>query len=160
MSELALGMACARLGPAAAFIDGPRGQAAACEENRLTRARQVATTGRPALAIAELLDFLQRRPEDVGRVAVVNNEDQIGLGAGFSRRPSRWARGARRLRVSLVASRRGLRARLRGAPVPRLDGVEIRQRPGAGRGRSGPRRLSARPHLRDAHRSAGVSSDA
>jgi carbamoyltransferase len=69
-------MACARLGPAAAFIDGPRGQAAACEENRLTRARQVAMTGRPALAIAELLDFLQRRPEDVGRVAVVNNEDQ------------------------------------------------------------------------------------
>jgi carbamoyltransferase len=69
-------MACARLGPAAAFIDRQRGQAAACEENRLTRARQVTTTGRPAFAIAELLDFLQRRSEDVGPVAVVNNEDQ------------------------------------------------------------------------------------
>ena len=76
MAEFALGLACARLGPAAAFIDGSRGQTAACEENRLTRARQVATTGRPELAIAELLDFLQRRPEDIGAVAVVTNEDK------------------------------------------------------------------------------------
>lgn len=76
MTALALGLACARLGPAAAFIDGSRSQAAACEENRLTRARQVATTGRPEFAIAELLDFLQRRSGDVGAVAVVTNEDR------------------------------------------------------------------------------------
>lgn len=68
-------MACARLGPAAAILD-PRGTAAACEENRLTRAWQVATAGRPALAIAELLDFLQRQPADIGTVAVVRNEDE------------------------------------------------------------------------------------
>jgi carbamoyltransferase len=68
-------MASARLGPAAAFIDGPRGQTAACEENRITRGRQVATAGGPELAIAELLDFLQRRPDAVGPVAVVTNED-------------------------------------------------------------------------------------
>jgi carbamoyltransferase len=68
-------MACARLGPAAALLD-PRGPTAACEENRLTRARQVATVGRPELAIAEMLEFLQRQPSDIGAVAVVPNEDQ------------------------------------------------------------------------------------
>jgi carbamoyltransferase len=75
MSALTLGMACARLGPAAALLD-PRGTAAACEENRLTRARQVASAGRPELAIAELLEYLQRQPADIGAVAVVRNEDE------------------------------------------------------------------------------------
>jgi carbamoyltransferase len=69
-------MACARLGPAAAIVDGLRGQAAACEENRLTRARQVTTSGRPVYAIAELLEFLQHRADEVGVVAVVGNEDR------------------------------------------------------------------------------------
>lgn len=68
-------MACARHGPAAAILD-PRGSTAACEENRLTRARQVATAGRPELAIAELLEYLERQPSDVGTVAVVRNEDE------------------------------------------------------------------------------------
>jgi carbamoyltransferase len=68
-------MACARLGPAAALAE-PRGTAAACEENRLTRARQVSMLGPPELAIAELLQFLQRPSGDIGTVAVVRNEDQ------------------------------------------------------------------------------------
>ena len=60
MAELYAGFARARLGPAAAFIDVHRGTVAACEENRLTRARQAATQGAPELATAELLAFLQR----------------------------------------------------------------------------------------------------
>ncbi len=76
MAELYLGMARARLGPAAALLDAERGAAAACEENRLTRARQGATLGRPELAIAELLEFLQRAPRDVTSVAVVTDDDR------------------------------------------------------------------------------------
>src|SRR5262245_26510507 len=76
MAEFALGMACSRLGPAAALVHRSRDHAAACEENRLTRGRQVTTSGRPALAIAELLDYLERRPDDIDAVAVVNDEDQ------------------------------------------------------------------------------------
>jgi len=69
-------MARARLGPAAALVHRSPDQAAACEENRLTRGRQVTASGRPALAIAELLDYLKRRPDEIDAVAVVHNEDQ------------------------------------------------------------------------------------
>ena len=60
MADLFAGYARARLGPAAALIDVQRGAVAACEENRLTRARQ-GTQGPPELAMAELLTFLQRK---------------------------------------------------------------------------------------------------
>jgi carbamoyltransferase len=76
-------MSCARVGPAAALVES-HGTAGACEENRLTRARQGTMVGRPELAIAELLDFLQRDRSDIGAVAVVRNEDQ-----------SDWLRDAR-----------------------------------------------------------------
>lgn len=76
MAELYVGMARARLGPAAALVDVQQGAAAACEENRLTRARLVATAGPPELALAELLEFLQRTPGDIASVGVVTNEDQ------------------------------------------------------------------------------------
>ena len=66
MAELYVGFARARLGPAAALIDVQRGAVAACEENRLTRARQAVTSGPPELAMAELLSFLQRTPAEIG----------------------------------------------------------------------------------------------
>lgn len=74
MAALYLGMARARLGPAAALIDTQRG-IAACEENRLTRARQAPTVGGPDLAIAELLSFLGRPERDITETAVVRDED-------------------------------------------------------------------------------------
>jgi carbamoyltransferase len=75
MAELYLGMARARLGPAAALLDVSRGQVAACEENRLSRARQAKTSGPPELAIGELLHYLQRAPGDVAQAAVVTDND-------------------------------------------------------------------------------------
>ena len=75
-------MARARVGPAAAFIDAGRGLAAACEENRLTRARNSPPPGPPALARAELLSFLERPPTDVSAVGVVEDEGQIGWADG------------------------------------------------------------------------------
>jgi carbamoyltransferase len=78
MAGLYLGIARARLGPAAALIDGQRGLVAAVEENRLTRARQVATSSWPELAIAELLGFLQRTPRDITNVALVTDEHHGG----------------------------------------------------------------------------------
>jgi carbamoyltransferase len=73
MAELYLGMARARLGPAAALIDAQRGAVAACEENRLTRARQAPTLGPPELAIAALLQYLDRTPADIANFAVVED---------------------------------------------------------------------------------------
>ena len=69
-----MGIARARLGPAAAIIDTQRG-IAACEENRLTRARQAPTLGGPDLAIAELLASLGRAESDITATAVVRDED-------------------------------------------------------------------------------------
>ena len=74
---LVLGMARARVGPAAAFIDGARGLVAACEENRLTRARYAPPPGPPALARAELLAFLERSASDVSAVGVVDDDNNI-----------------------------------------------------------------------------------
>lgn len=74
MSGLFVGIARARLGPAAAIIDTQRG-IAACEENRLTRARQAPTLGGPDLAIAELLASLGRAESDITATAVVRDED-------------------------------------------------------------------------------------
>jgi len=78
MMGLYLGIARARLGPAAALIDAQRGLVAAVEENRLTRARQVATSSWPELAIGELLGFLQRTPRDITNVALVSDEHHGG----------------------------------------------------------------------------------
>jgi carbamoyltransferase len=77
MAELYLGMARARLGPAAALIDMDRGVVAACEENRLTRARQAPTSGPPALALTELLGFLDRAAGEIARVGIVIDEEDI-----------------------------------------------------------------------------------
>jgi carbamoyltransferase len=74
MAELSLGIARARLGPAAAIIDPDRGLAA-CEENRLSRARQASTSGPPALAIAELLSFLGRAERNIAITAAVRDEN-------------------------------------------------------------------------------------
>jgi carbamoyltransferase len=74
MAELCLGIARARLGPSAAILDSDRG-IAACEENRLTRARQAPTAGPPSHAIAELLAYLGRAEPDLATVAVVRDEN-------------------------------------------------------------------------------------
>ena len=74
MAELYLGVARARVGPAAALVDLERASIAACEENRLTRARHTPTAGPPALAVAELLSFITRSPADIGAVGIVDNE--------------------------------------------------------------------------------------
>jgi carbamoyltransferase len=74
MAELHLGIARARLGPAAALIDHQRG-IGACEENRLTRARQAPTSGPPMLAITELLSFFGRREADIVETGVVRDEE-------------------------------------------------------------------------------------
>src|SRR5688500_12075525 len=74
MAKLRLGMARARLGPAAAIIDARLG-VAACEENRLTRARQAPTSGPPELAIAELLAYPHTAPGDIDAIGVVRDED-------------------------------------------------------------------------------------
>lgn len=76
MAELFLGIARARLGPSAALIDVARGVTAACEENRLTRARHAPTAGPPELALAELLAFLKRAPSNITGVGVVDDEDR------------------------------------------------------------------------------------
>lgn len=73
--NICLGLARARLGPAAAIID-PRQGVAACEENRLTRARQAPTSGPPALAIAELLSYLGHTESSIGAVGVVRDPEQ------------------------------------------------------------------------------------
>jgi len=75
VAELYLGLARAKVGPAAALIDAERGTIAACEENRVTRARYAATEGPPALALAELLAFLNRTPSDISVVGIVGDED-------------------------------------------------------------------------------------
>src|SRR5687767_4923202 len=75
MAEFCLGIARARLGPAASVIRPPEG-IAACEENRLTRAQAAPTAGPPALAIAELRAFLKASDEPMSRVAVVRDDDQ------------------------------------------------------------------------------------
>jgi carbamoyltransferase len=74
VADLHLGVARARLGPAAALIDSQRG-VGACEENRLTRARQAPTSGAPTLAIAELLAYFGRREQDILATGVVSDED-------------------------------------------------------------------------------------
>jgi predicted NodU family carbamoyl transferase len=77
MAELYLGTARARLGPAAALIDTERGVVAACEENRLTRAVEAATTEPPDRATDELLRFMNRRREDIARAGGVGDEGDI-----------------------------------------------------------------------------------
>src|SRR5262245_66275939 len=88
MAHLFAGYARARLGPAAALIDVQRGAVAACEENRLTRARQAGTQGPPELALAELLTFLQRKPSDIGGLGVVTGEDRADWSAGLPLGPT------------------------------------------------------------------------
>ena len=83
MAELYAGYARARLGPAAALIDVQRGVVAACEENRLTRARQAGTQGPPELAMAELLTFLQRTPSEIAALGVVTGEDHADWSGGL-----------------------------------------------------------------------------
>lgn len=77
MGKLHLGTARARQGPAAALIDVERGTLAACEENRLTRAREVGTVGPPELAIAELLRFLGCQKADIAETQGVGDEGAI-----------------------------------------------------------------------------------
>src|SRR5262245_50720966 len=84
MAHLFAGYARARLGPAAALIDVQRGAVAACEENRLTRARQAGMQGPPELALAELLTFLQRTPADITAHGVVTAEDRLEWSAGLT----------------------------------------------------------------------------
>lgn len=74
MARLFLGTARARLGPAAALIDHDHGRVAACEENRLTRARHAETAGPPELAIAELLRYLRRSAGDIASAVTVDEE--------------------------------------------------------------------------------------
>jgi carbamoyltransferase len=74
MAELSLGIARARVGPSAAIIDPDRG-IAACEENRLSRAREASTSGPPELARAELLQFLGRTDRDIAITAAVRDEN-------------------------------------------------------------------------------------
>src|SRR6476659_968765 len=76
MADLSVGFARARLGPAAAVIDVQRNAVAACEENRITRARQVGAPGPPELALSELLASLDRTPADISSVGVVTGEDR------------------------------------------------------------------------------------
>lgn len=75
-------MARARVGPAAALIDGSRGLAAACEENRLTRARYAPPPGPPVLARTELLAFLERQATEISAVGVVDDEGNISWADG------------------------------------------------------------------------------
>jgi carbamoyltransferase len=77
MAELYLGVARARVGPAAALIEVERTAIAACEENRLTRARHTPTAGPPELALTELLSFVGSSPNDIAAVGVV--DDEAGL---------------------------------------------------------------------------------
>jgi carbamoyltransferase len=53
----------------------PAQHIAACEENRLTRARQAPTMGPPHLAVAELLSYLRRKDRDITSIAVVRDSD-------------------------------------------------------------------------------------
>ncbi|MGH9173061.1 MAG: hypothetical protein ACRD1H_01820, partial [Vicinamibacterales bacterium] len=71
-----LGVARAKVGPAAAVIDADRGLIAACEENRISRARYAPVAGPPALALAELLTFLNRASSDISAVGLVEDEDR------------------------------------------------------------------------------------
>jgi predicted NodU family carbamoyl transferase len=66
------GISRARLGPAAALIDTTRGAIAACEENRITRAVDAGSAGPPQLAMAELLRFLGREPNEIARTGTVD----------------------------------------------------------------------------------------
>jgi carbamoyltransferase len=75
MAEVYLGIARARLGPAAALLDPGRGAVVACEENRLSRARQAPTSGPPELAIAELLAATGRTAADIGTTGIVRDPD-------------------------------------------------------------------------------------
>ena len=90
MADLCLGIARARLGPAAALISPAKG-IAACEENRLTRARQAATSGPPELAIQELLAYLGGADADIHTVAVVKDEDQTDWWRGAAGATGRTA---------------------------------------------------------------------
>ncbi len=72
MAQLRVGLARARLGPAAALINPDRGSAA-CEENRLTRARQVPSIGPPTLSVPELAAYLGASENDIATVAVVRD---------------------------------------------------------------------------------------
>ena len=74
LAGLRLGIARARLGPAAAIIDPQRG-VGACEENRLTRARQAPTSGPPTLATAELLAYFGRSDGEIVARGVVRDPD-------------------------------------------------------------------------------------
>jgi carbamoyltransferase len=74
MAELYLGVSRARVGPAAALIEVERTAIAACEENRLTRARHAPTVGPPQLALTELLSFVGGSPTDIAAVGVVDGE--------------------------------------------------------------------------------------
>lgn len=91
MPAVFLGMARARLGPAAALVDVARGAVAACEENRLTRAVDSGTAGPPDLSIAELLRYLGRERADIALsldVAEEGGVDPHRAHAAYARRAS------------------------------------------------------------------------
>jgi carbamoyltransferase len=95
MSELRLGLARARLGPSAALVSSTN-LIAACEENRLTRARQAPTLGPPDLAVAELLAYLGAEEREISSVAVVRDADAPDWWRGQAsgaRRPASGVRG-------------------------------------------------------------------
>jgi carbamoyltransferase len=104
MSDLRLGLSRARLGPAAALIQSPR-RLAACEENRLTRARQAPTLGPPELAIGELLTHLKAESAGITSIAVVRDDDA----------PDWWTRQGSQVRV------RGLRVEALGPSVVQVE---------------------------------------
>lgn len=88
MSELRLGLARARLGPAAAIMQAAT-RLAACEENRLTRARQAPTMGPPDLAIADLLAYLHTDERAITSISVVQDDSA----------PDWWARQSTSVRT-------------------------------------------------------------
>jgi carbamoyltransferase len=75
MPVVHLGIARARMGPAAALIDASGGTVRACEENRLSRARQAPTSGPPELAIAALLGAGGYRTTDIASTGIIRDPD-------------------------------------------------------------------------------------
>jgi carbamoyltransferase len=75
MPVVHLGIARARMGPAAALIDASSGAVRACEENRLSRGRQAPTSGPPELAIAALLAAGRHRTDDIASTGIIRDPD-------------------------------------------------------------------------------------
>lgn len=77
MGSLYVGMARARLGPAAAILNAASGAVAACEENRLTRAVDSGTVGPPELSISELLRYLGYERADITKISGVGEDGEV-----------------------------------------------------------------------------------